>query len=79
MVSDDEVPVAILENAGDLLDCLINEIRGDVRAENGDHMEIEDSPEEIMEIRRRALPYLDSMEPELRSFCIDVMNGCLSE
>ena len=76
-VNEDEVPAAILENASDLLDRLINEIRGDVRAENGDHMEIEDSPEEIMEIRRRALSYLDSMDPELRSFCIDVMTMCM--
>ena len=77
VVGEDEVPTAILENASDLLDRLINEIRGDVRAENGDHMEIEDSPEEIMEIRRRTLSYLDSMEPELRSFCIDAANRSL--
>ena len=77
VVNEDEVPAVILENASDLLDRLINEIRGDVRAENGDHMEIEDSPEEIMEIRRRTLSYLDSMDPELRSFCIDVMTMCM--
>ena len=77
VVGEDEVPTAILDNASDLLDCRINEIRGDVRAENGDHTEPGDSPEEIMEIRRRTLSYLDSMEPELRSFCIDVMTMCM--
>ena len=40
-------------------------------------MELEDSPEEIMEIRRSALSYLDSMEPEMRSFCIDAMTMCM--
>lgn len=81
VVNGDDVPVILLEDARELLYHLVFEISNDVRELkwHGPHMTTELFPDEVMETRRRVLPYFDSLEQELKEFCISKLNEYLPD
>lgn len=79
VINGDDIPAEQLEDSSELLYRLFMDISSDVRAlqMKGPHMTADLYPEEIVETRRRILPYFDSLTSDLKDYCVAEMNKFL--
>ena len=80
-VDEDDVPCEIFEDSSALLNRLFMEVSSDVRELKleGDHTTTDLYPQEIAETRNRLEKYFESLEPELKEFCLEEMECFLEE